>query len=238
MKNTGGFLALIIIAVTLGFGCSVFGDDYDHLRSVEQSGEMICIVKARYSAEYKVSRPLSKADLFLFGNPYKSEEFPDLVVRNCDALNDKIMYVGADGGGYLWSNVEGEYKLKKLSYSGMPSNDLPWYVDEEKRVNVLTSEEIAFKAKLPSYFIGNSPDWKTIITEGENLVEKDLISLYVVDVETGAAKKRFVRRANYLFLLDSTHGNAWIGRHFGWVPDAGGKFQLVYPVLEPDEIKK
>lgn len=79
---------------------------------------------------------------------------------------------------------------------------------------------------------------KVRIAEGADLIEENLISLYVFDVETGIAKKRFVRRANYMFMLDSTKGNGSIGKHFGWVPDADGKFQLVYPVLEPDEMKK
>jgi hypothetical protein len=236
-----GFLTIIGFAVIICFGCSSL-DDYSHMGNVEQSGDMICIVKKRYSAEYRVSRPLSRGELFLRGNAYKSEEFPKLVVRDCSAVNEKMMSLQADDGVYLWLDEEGEVKLKKLNVrSGNLSNDFKWFVTQDKRISPLTGEEIPFKAKLPSEFLGNSPDWKTIITEGF-LDEKDFISLYVVDVETGVAKKGFVRRANYTFMLNHAHqlegivsNNLWISNHFRWVPDADGKFQLVYPVLEHDE---
>ncbi|MBS1793313.1 MAG: hypothetical protein JSS81_05635 [Acidobacteria bacterium] len=232
MKNTSGIIALLLVAA-LGFGCSAFGDDYDHLQSVAQSGELICVVRARYSAELKVRRPLTKAELFLHGFPYKSEEFPELTVRGCDSLNDKLMTLSADDGAYLMFENEGRFEIRKLdSVDGVLSNDAPWFVGEDGRTNIVAGEKIAFKTKLPSGFIANSPDWKTIVTEGENLVERNLISLYVVDTETGVAQKRYVRRADYLFMLDQTHGSAWIGRHFGWVPAADGRFRLVYPVLE------
>jgi hypothetical protein len=243
MKINIGLYAAIILAVTLCIGCS---DDYDHLRSVEQSGDMICIVKERYSAELKVRSPLTRAELFLQGNPYKPKEFPNLVVRKCGAVNETMMSLVADDGVYLWRNEEGEFKLTKLTVTaGRLSNDLKWFVVADKRINLLTGEEIAFKAKLPSDFLGNSPDWKTIITEGQNLVEKDLISLHVVDMETGIAKERFVRRANYMFMLNHAHtidgivsDNVWISNQFRWLPDTNGKSQLVYPVLEKEETNK
>ena len=96
MKNSLGFFIALIIVLSLCIGCSIFGDEYDHLHSVEQSGEMICIVKKRLSAELKIRKPLTKAELFRFGVIYKPEEFPDLVVRNCSPLNNRMMLLSAD----------------------------------------------------------------------------------------------------------------------------------------------
>lgn len=218
-------------------------DEYDQVRSAEHSGEMVCIVKYRLSAEYKVSKPLSKADLFLRGRPFQPEGIPGFDVRDCTSLNEKTMSLKTDDGVYLWIDDQGDVRLTKLKVvDGNLSNDLKWMVTQEKRIDPFTGNEEKLKTKLPSEFLGNSPDWKTVITAGENLVDKDLISLYVVDLETGVAKRRYIRRQPNMWMLDASHqiaglvsDNLWISRHFQWEPDSAGRDVLIYPVLEPEE---
>ncbi len=246
MKNDFNLFVLITLGAAVCLGCSIFSDDFDQVRSVAQSGDFICIVKARLSAEYKVRSPLSKAELFIHGSSYRSEDFPNIVVRNCTAIDDKMMSLKADDGTYFALYDTGTFKLKKLQVnSGSLSNDFQWFVTPEKRINPLTGEEIIFKTKLPSGFLGNSPDWKTVVAWGKDDYEKDSLSLYLVDMETGIAKEKFLRRSNNLFLLDHSHQvagivseNLWMSEQFRWLPDASGKFQLVYPIFEPEETKK
>lgn len=221
-------------------------DDYGHIGSVAQSGDLICVIKERYSAEYKVSRPLTKGELFVWGREFKPTGINDFVVRGCTAINDQVMSLKTDAGVFFWRTEGSEHLLQPLQISdGNLSNDLKWLVTQESRFDVLTGAEIKFAKKLPAGFLGNSPDWKTVITVGPELIERDLLGLHIVDVESGASTERYLRRSEYLFMLDHSHqlagvvaSHLWISNQFKWAKDKDGRDRLVYPVFEPEGIEK
>jgi len=86
--------------------------------------------------------------------------------------------------------------------------------------------------RLPSDFIGLSPDLKTAVTEGVNDLEHNKLSVKLVDLETSEVKERTLTRENYLWLLDYTAGVEGIAKRFKWERGADGKDHLIYPANE------
>ena len=74
------------------------------------------------------------------------------------------------------------------------------------------------------------------MTEGRDVLDRDLQSLTLVELETGRATELWFKRSRYDFLLNHAHGivgivsnNFWIAMQFRWDQDADGKYRLVYP---------
>ncbi|MBL8019276.1 MAG: hypothetical protein JNM27_06405 [Leptospirales bacterium] len=78
--------------------------------------------------------------------------------------------------------------------------------------------------------IGISPDLKTIVAEDSRAsdVEQGLISLALIDSETGKPSKRRLSRNKHNWLLDRTRGVEGIADQFKWVRRSG-KDELAYP---------
>jgi hypothetical protein len=94
------------------------------------------------------------------------------------------------------------------------------------------SNEVRKFSRLPSDFIGLSPDLKTAVTEGVNELEHNKLSVKLVDLDTSEVKERTLTRENYLWLLDYTAGVEGIAERFKWERGADGKDHLIYPADE------
>jgi hypothetical protein len=118
-----------------------------------------------------------------------------------------------------------QYKTAEFSCGG---RCLVW----PTQMILLDTNETRKFARLPSSFIGISPDLRTAVTEGRNDPERDQISINLVDLKTGTVTERLLTRENHLWLLDYTARVEGIAARFKWERDAGGKDQLVYPAEE------
>jgi hypothetical protein len=118
-----------------------------------------------------------------------------------------------------------QYKTAEFSCGG---RCLVW----PTQMTFLETNETRKFPRLPSRFIGFSPDLQTAITEGRNEPERDRLSVNLVDMKTAKVSERLVSRANNLWLLDYTKGVEGIASHFKWERAADGQDQLIYPVAE------
>ena len=118
-----------------------------------------------------------------------------------------------------------QYKIAKWSCNG---HCLVW----PTQMSFVDRNEVRKFSRLPSDFIGLSPDFKTAVTEGANEPENNKLSVRIVDLETGEVNERTLTRADNLWLLDYTNGVEGIAAHFKWERGPDGKDHLVYPVEE------
>ena len=118
-----------------------------------------------------------------------------------------------------------QYKSAEFSCGG---HCLVW----PTQMTFLATNETRKFARLPSAFIGFSPDLQTAVTEGRNDPEHDLISINLIDMKTAKVTERTLTRRNHLWLLDYTQRMEGIAAHFKWERGADGKDQLVYPAEE------
>jgi hypothetical protein len=100
------------------------------------------------------------------------------------------------------------------------------------QMTFVDTNEVRKFPRLPSDFIGLSPDLGTAVTEGMNDPEHNQLSVNLIDMKTFTVYERMLTRANYLWLLDYRDGVEGIAAHFKWERGADGKDRLIYPAVE------
>jgi hypothetical protein len=145
-------------------------------------------------------------------------------------LGDNCWSLRLDGDKPIFTPIEKpdgmnsieQYKIAKWSCDG---HCLVW----PTQLSFVDRNEVKKFTRLPSDFIGLSPDLKTAVTEGVNDLEHNKLSIKLVDIETATVRERTLTRAKYLWLLDYTDGVEGIADHFKWERGADGKDHLTYP---------
>ena len=149
-------------------------------------------------------------------------------------LGDNCWTLRMDGEKPLFTSIEKpdatmdsieQYKSAKWSCDG---HCLVW----PTQMTFVDRNEVRKFSRLPSDFIGLSPDLKTAVTEGVNEPEHNRLSVKLVDLETSEVKERNLTRENYLWLLDYTAGVEGIAERFKWERGADSKDHLIYPAEE------
>lgn len=101
---------------------------------------------------------------------------------------------------------------------------------------LVDTNEVRKFRRLPSDFITISPDLSTVVTEGINDLEHDMLSLRLIDLKTSAVSERVLARSDYLWLLDYTSGVEGIGERFKWERNTG-QDRLLYPAAAKNTSK-
>lgn len=148
-------------------------------------------------------------------------------------LGDNCWTLRLDGETPLFTPIEKpdgidsieQYKIAKWSCNG---HCLVW----PTQLSFVDQNDVRKFPRLPSDFIGFSPDLKTAVTEGVNDLEHNKLSIKLVDMETSTVTNRMLTRAKYLWLLDYTDGVEGIADRFKWERGADGKDHLIYPAEE------
>ena len=185
-------------------------------------------------------------EIFIDEKPFVPEGRDSNKVGQCQAsrnrdvivlvvlLGDSCWTLRLDGEKPLFTSIEKpdavrdsieQFKSARWSCKG---HCLVW----PTQMSFVDRNEVRKFSRLPSDFIGFSPDLRTAVTEGVNEPELNKLSVKLVDLETSEVKERTLTRENYLWLLDYTAGVEGIAERFKWERGADGKDHLVYPAEE------
>lgn len=94
------------------------------------------------------------------------------------------------------------------------------------RLVFVDSGEVRTHRPLAGDILGVSPDLKTAVLEAENAA--GVVSIEIVDLETGTASRRNLPAAEHPWLQDYREGSEAVASHFRW-QRLNGKDRLTFP---------
>lgn len=155
-------------------------------------------------------------------------------------------------GYYILRTENNQPNFKKVSddirtSTGCWTSDGRWLLFENYFVNAETNEKKTIKP-LPTFpdcsnnLVAISPDMKTVVQRvdlGRQQEDetKDIITLFVSDVESGETKEEQFKQSENKWLMETKHfiencegaEHLWLSKQFKWEKNAKGKDVFVYP---------